>query len=522
MTSSGVRLNELLVALSLATDLGLGQPSEHMLRSARLSMRLGERLGLAQQELATLYDVSILTYVGCPIFGNEAALLFGDDIDFRAHTFDIDFGGMTAMRYMLRRTRGGSLGPLRGAATLIATGGRGIVEQMANHCSATGLLARRLGLSDAVRAGVEQSYARWDGRGVPAHLAGKALALSARVAHVATTAEVIHRTAGIDEAVAVVTARSGTHFDPQVVAAVRSDPRSLFAGLENDTVEAVLDAEPVERAALTEEELDLALESIGDFCDLRCAYFAGHARGTADLVSAAAALLHLSQTDTRMARRAALVHDVGRIGVPGDVWGTPGPLSVRSWERVRMHPYYVERIFSRPEALRSVGLLAAAHHERMDGSGYHRGSGGALLSAPARLLGAADAYHAMTQPRPHRAALSPAEAARQLERDAQHGRFDRDVSAAVLAAVGVGPRRPRLAAPAGLTTREIEVLGLLSRGLPNKLIARQLAITPKTVGNHVEHIYAKLDVSSRAAAAMVAMQYGLVATGAAVERTGGG
>ncbi len=167
MTSSGVRLNEVLVALSLATDLGLGQPSDHMLRSARLGMRLGERLGLGRPELATLYDVSILTYVGCPIFGNEAALLFGDDIDFRAHTYDVDFGGRTAMTYMLRRTRAGSLGPVRGAATLLATGGRGVVEQMANHCSASGLLAQRLGLGDAVRAGVEQSYARWDGRGVP-------------------------------------------------------------------------------------------------------------------------------------------------------------------------------------------------------------------------------------------------------------------------------------------------------------------------------------------------------------------
>lgn len=512
MTSSGVRLNELLVALSLATDLGLGQPSEHMLRSARLSMRLGERLGLAQQDLATLYDVSILMYVGCPIYGNEAALLFGDDIDFRAHTYDVDFGGMTAMRYMLRRTRAGSLGPVRGAATLVATGGRGVVEQMANHCSATGLLARRLGLSDAVRAGVEQSYARWDGRGVPAHLRGESLALSARVSHVAGTCEVIHRTAGIDEAMAVVTARSGTHFDPQVVAAVRRDPRSLFAGLENDTVDAVLDAEPVERPPLTEQELDVALETIADFCDLRCAYFAGHARGTADLVSAAAALLNLPDRDTTMARRAALIHDVGRIGVPGAVWDTPGPLSVRNWERVRMHPYYVERIFSRPEPLRRVGLLAGTHHERMDGSGYHRGSSGVLLPAPARVLGVADAYHAMTQPRPHRAELSPSEAARQLENDVQQGKFDRDATAAVLAAAGVVTRRARVGAPAGLTPREVEVLGLLSRGLPNKSIARALAITPKTVGNHVEHIYAKLNVSSRAAAAMVAMQHGLVAT----------
>jgi HD-GYP domain-containing protein (c-di-GMP phosphodiesterase class II) len=515
MTSSEVRLSELLVALSLATDLGLGQPSEHMVRSARLSMRLGARLGLDSGELATLYDVSILTYVSCWVYGNEAALLFGDDIDFRAHTYDVDFGGMSAMMFMLRRAVGaGSSTTLRGmrnAATLLATGARGVVEQMATHCSAAGELARRLGLSDDVRAGVEQSYARWDGRGVPATLSGEAIALSARVSHLANTCEVVHRTAGIDEAVAVVTARSGTHFDPEIVDAVRRDPRPLFMNLADDTVDVVLGAEPVQRPPLTEAQLDVALEAIADFCDLRCAYFAGHARGTADLVSAAAARLAIPAGEATLARRAALVHDVGRLGVPGDVWDTPGRLSASNWERVRMHSYYVERIFSRPEPLRRVGLLAATHHERMDGSGYHRGSSGVLLSSSARLLAAADAYHAMTQPRPHRRAFSPAAAALELRSAARRGRFDPDASAAVLAAAGVVSPRARVGAPAGLTARETEVLGLLARGLANKSIARELSISPKTVGNHVEHIYAKLGVSNRAAAAMVAMQQGLLA-----------
>lgn len=516
MTSSGVRLNELLVAQSLATDLGLGQPSEHMVRSARLSMRLGGRLGLDQQELATLYDVSILTYVSCWVYGNEVALLFGDDIDFRARTYDVDFGGMSAMMFMLRRAAGAGAGSsridgLRNAATFLATGARGVVEQMATHCAAAGELARRLGLSDDVRAGVQQSYARWDGRGVPASLSGEAIALSARVSHLANTCEVVHRTAGIDQAVAVATARSGTHFDPAIVDALRRDPQSLFIDSADDTVDVVLGAEPTRRPPLTEEQLDLALEAIADFCDLRCPYFAGHARGTADLVSAAAARLGVPAAEATLARRAALVHDVGRVGVPADVWDTAGRLSARNWERVRMHSYYVERIFSRPEPLRRVGLLAATHHERMDGSGYHRGSSGVVLSVPARLLAAADAYHAMTQPRPHRPAMSPAEAALELRRDAQHGRFDPDATAAVLAAAGAVSPRPRVGPTVGLTARETEVLCLLARGLANKSIARQLTISPKTVGNHVEHIYTKLGVSNRAAAAMGAMQQGLLA-----------
>ena len=241
---------------------------------------------------------------------------------------------------------------------------------MATHCAAAGELARRLGLSDEVCAGVQQSYARWDGRGVPATLRGESIALSARISHLANTCEVVHRTAGIDGAVAVVTARSGTHFDPGMVDVVRRDPQSLFMNLENDTVDVVLGAEPVQRPELTEAQLDAALEAIGDFCDLRCAYFAGHARGTADRSGRRGAVGD-TRVEATLARRAALVHDVGRRRT-GRCGTTRADIGT-NWERVRMHSYYVERIFSRPEPLRRVGLLAATHHERMDGSGYHRG-----------------------------------------------------------------------------------------------------------------------------------------------------
>jgi HD-GYP domain-containing protein (c-di-GMP phosphodiesterase class II) len=512
MGDSGVRLTEVLVALSLATDLGFGQPVEHMLRSARISMRLGGRLGLASDELATLYDVSILTYVGCPVYGNEAATVFGDDIDFRSRVAEIDLAGFTAMVFMLRRAGAGTsaFNRARQAVGIMATGGRAVVEQMANHCSAAGEFADRLGLSAGVRAGIVQAYARWDGKGVPRDLAGDALALSARISHIAEACEVFQRTAGVERAVEMVRSRSGTHFDPKIAAAVEPDPEALFEGLADDTVDEILDAEPIERPPLTDDELDTVLEAIGDFCDLRCAYFAGHSRGTAELVEAAAALLNLPPAEATLARRAALVHDVGRFGVPGQVWDKPGPLTSSDRERMRMHVYYVERIFNRPEPLRRIGLLAATHHERMDGSGYHRGVGGTMLSTPARVLTAADAYHAMTQPRPHRVALTDSDAARELRREAAEGRLDHAATDAVLAAAGHAGSRSRAGGPAGLTARESDVLGLLAQGLPNKGIARQLGISPKTVGNHVERIYTKLGVSNRAGAAMQAMQHGLI------------
>lgn len=512
MSDSGVRLTELMVALSLGTDLGFDQPAEHMLRAARIGMRIGERLGLDGAALATLYDVSILGYVGCPVYGNDAAAVFGDDIDFRSKALEVDLAGFPAMAFMLRRAGAGTpaFNRVRQMMGLMATGGKGVMEQMANHCSAAGELADRLGLGPNVRAGVEQAYARWDGQGVPADLAGDALALSARISHIAKTSEVFERTAGVDAAVDMVRARSGTQFDPAIADVVTRDAAALFAGLDDHNVDEILDAEPVERPTLTDDELDLALEAVGDFCDLRCPYFAGHSRGTAELVGAAATHVQLAPAEARVARRAALVHDVGRFGVPGAVWDKKGPLTSSERERMRLHVYYVERMFSRPEPLRRIGAVAATHHERMDGSGYHRGVGGPMLGLPARLLAAADAYHAMTQPRPHRAALTEAAAAVELRRDADAGRLDPVAVDAVLAAAGHAPSRSRAGGPAGLTAREGDVLRLLAQGLPNKLIARELGISPKTAGNHIERIYTKLGVSNRAAAAMRAMQHGLV------------
>jgi len=512
MADSGVRLSDLLVAMSLVTDLGFGQPTEHMARSARIGMRLGERLGLDAAQMSTLYDVGLLTYVGCPTYGDDTARIFGEDIDFRANAVQQDLAGFPAMVFMLRRVGHGGSGVNRAVQTaaFMATGGRAVVEQMAAHCSAAGALADRLGLSPDVRAGIEQAYARWDGRGVPDTLSGAELSLAARISHVAEACEVFERTAGLDAAVDVVRSRIGTHFDPEIAKAVATDPESLFDRIGEDTVEAVVAAEPISRACLTDDELDSALEAIGDFCDLRCSFFAGHARGTADLVASAAELLRMPPADAQLAYRAALVHDVGRYGVDASVWARPGSLSASQREHLRMHVYFVERIFDRPEPLRRIGLLAATHHERMDGSGYHRGLGAAMLSAQARLLAVAHAYHAMLQPRPHREALTEADARYRLQVEATQGRLDPLSVDAVLAAAGHRPSQARTEGPMGLTARECEVLGLVAQGLPNKTIATRLGISPKTVSNHVEHLYAKLGVTNRAGAAMAAMHYGLV------------
>lgn len=510
MTSSGVRRSELLGAISLATDLGLGQPVEHMLRATRIGMRLGARLGLEPDELATLYDVSLLTYVGCPVYGDQTSAVFGDDIEFRARSYSVDLAGWPGQWFLLQRaaTTGAPATRLRRAGRAVA--GRRMVEQLAGQCGAAAVLADRLGLGEGTQRGLECAYARWDGHGVPSDARGDAIPLATRISQVAEACEVFARTVGPDVAAELVAERSGTQFDPEVVDALRADVGGILDDGDGDPWDEVMAAEPANRAPLTEDELDAALEAIGDFCDLRCRWFVGHARGTADLVVAAARTWGLPAAEVQLLRRAALVHDVGRFGVPATIWDSPEPLGRTALERVRLHPYYVERMFARPEPLRRIGQLAATHHERMDGLGYHRGLAGAMIAAPARLLGAADAYHAMTQARPHRPALEPDDAARQLRADADSGRLDPAAVDAVLAAAGHVGGRTRAGGPGGLTARETEVLGLVAAGHPNKVVARTLGISPKTVGNHVEHIYTKLGVTSRAAATLRAMELGVV------------
>jgi HD-GYP domain-containing protein (c-di-GMP phosphodiesterase class II) len=210
-------------------------------------------------------------------------------------------------------------------------------------------------------------------------------------------------------------------------------------------------------------------------------------------------------------RRAGFVHDLGRVAVHARIWQKPGPLTADEWEQVRLHPYHGERVLSRSPFLSALSPVAGAHHERLDGSGYHRGATAPELAFPARLLAAADAYHAMTEPRPHREALLPERAAQVLAEEANAGRLDPDAVAAVLEASG--ERVPRLEHPAGLTEREAEVVAMLARGLQTKQVAQTLGISVKTADRHIQNAYRKIGVSSRAAATLFAMEHGLVARG---------
>ncbi len=195
------------------------------------------------------------------------------------------------------------------------------------------------------------------------------------------------------------------------------------------------------------------------------------------------------------------------MSVPNSILDKPRGLNAAERERVRLHPYYTERVLARSAALAALAPLAGAHHERLDGSGYHRACRAPQLSSAARVLGAADAFHALTEERPQRPAFSAAQAAAMVREEAQRGRLDRE---AVECVIGVARGQPRLEVAATLTPREREILGQLARGSANKQIAAALEISEKTVGRHVEHVYEKLGVSTRTGAVMRALARGLL------------
>jgi HD-GYP domain-containing protein (c-di-GMP phosphodiesterase class II) len=508
----GLRLAELAAALSLASDLGLGQPMEHVLRSWRIAAGLGEELGLDASQRVSLYYVALLAWVGCVADTYEVATWFGDDIAFRADSYEVDLAGLPMLGFMLRHVGAGSpaLHRVRLATTLITTRGRAVERGLISHCISTAQLADRLGLGPDVREPLKQMFARWDGKGVPSGVAGEDLALSIRLVHVADIVEVYHSQHGIDAARAVARERRGKQFDPLIVDVFCDAVPKLLEDTDGEVdFIALIDDEPGLCTPLPEADIDNAMEAFADFTDLRSPYLSGHSRGVADLAAAAAGEVGLPQDDVVATRRAGLLHDLGRHGIPGTIWDKPGPLNNAERERVRLHTYYTERMLARPAALARLGAIAAAHHERLDGSGYHRALGAASLSMPGRLLAAADVYHAMTEPRAHRPALDAELAAKETRAEVRGGRLDAEAVDAVLVAAGHA-RRKRRSGPAGLTPREVEVLVLIARGASNRDVANSLGITPKTAGTHIERIYTKIGASSRSTAALFAMQHGLL------------
>jgi len=500
------RLLGLLGGLSVAMDLGTGSADDESLKRSLVAARFARSLGCSADEVSAAIYTALLQHLGCTAYSHELAHTFGDDITATRFAFLTD---LEDPRDLLRTwVPGVAAGAGRSRARVLATAviaGRKVdAAGPPATCEVARDAARRLGLPEPVREGVHSAITQWNGKGFPP-VKGDEIPLCSRIMQVASTAVMFELHAGRDTALDQVRQRAGSYLDPELVDAF--DPILLDGLDEEDAYDLVLDAEPDPVRWVEDEHLATVARTFGDLVDLKSPTLHGHSCAVGDLAYDAAMALHLDEAERL--RVAGYLHDLGRIAVSSRVWDKGGRLTANERDQVELHPHYSERILSRIPALRDVARLAGQHHERCDGSGYPRGLNAAATSLPARVLAAADSYRNLVEARPYRSALSPAEAATRLGDEVRRGRLDGDAVTAVLEAAGhrTGSRRPH---PAGLTERQVEVLRLLASGLSNREIAGRLVISSRTAERHVQDVYEKIGLNTRAGAALFAMEHGLV------------
>jgi HD-GYP domain-containing protein (c-di-GMP phosphodiesterase class II) len=505
---SGLRQAEIIMALSLATDLGTGRPMEWALSTAVLGVRFGEMLGLNDQQLREVYYLALLRFIGCTTDWETVIELFGDQGIEAGRAMDFINKGNPAevlgwaMRYM------GTHRPFPQRLGVVFSARAGLRRQSFSHCEVAERLAAELGLEEPIRMALWHMYEGWNGKGEPRQTKGEAISLPMRIVHLVHDVETYRRAYGHEAVLVMARQRAGSALDPGLVETFCQSAQQLLAGLDDTDWESALLAEPGDPHHFSDSEIDRALMAMADFTDMMSPHYACHSRNVASLAAAAARHYRLPESDVKTVERAGWLHDIGKVSVPPSIICKEGSLTKAEWERMRMHPYYTERVLARPEVFAQWGAIAATHHERLDGSGYHRGL--RTLSPAAHLLAAANRYQALIEARPHRDALTPEAAADELRRDARAGRLDGDAVKAVMAVAGHHTTPVKREQVAGLTERELEVLRLIVRGLSNRQMAHHLSLSEKTIGNHIMHIYEKIEVSTRAAATLFAMQHGLV------------
>jgi HD-GYP domain-containing protein (c-di-GMP phosphodiesterase class II) len=508
-----VRLADLLAGLSRLADLGYGLQAGEAVRSTALAATLAGSLDLSEGDVRACLYTALLLHVGCTGYAHETARIAGDEVAWNVaaeRTNLADPRDVLATFLPLVMRGRPPREQVRLAAFTLTRGRRFGLAYATASCEVGRDAARRLRLAAEVQRSVYRSHEWWNGKGAPDGLAGEDIPVAARVAQVTSTASLFDSIGGAELAVDAVRQRAGGLLDPEIARHFTDRAGELLGQVNgSDPRELVLAAEPRPVATVPGPRLVEAAAVFGDLADLKSPYTHGHASGVAALARDAGQRLGLSRADLEDLEVAALLHDVGRVAISNTVWEKPGRLTAHEWEQVRLHAYHSERILAGSGRLASLVPLVGGHHERCDGSGYHRGSTDTDLPMPCRVLAAADAYQAMTQRRPHRPALAPEQAEQELSDEARSGQQDADAISAVLAAAGHSAV-VRRELPAGLTPREVEVLGLVAVGCNNPQIAKRLVISRRTAEQHVQNIYRKIGVSSRAAAALFAMEHSLL------------
>jgi HD-GYP domain-containing protein (c-di-GMP phosphodiesterase class II) len=504
-------LGKILGALSLTTDLGAGVPFEKGLRTCLVASALAEAHDLEIADRRAVYFASLLRSLGCTAHASLFADMFDDDVALQRELKLFDLGDPAEVSAQTRRfadwagrERAEELSR-RFQREVPAHG----LELSSASCEVSAALGRRLALPAGAIAALDEVYERYDGQGFPLGRGGDDLTIASRIIHVAEQAVMGHYEAGVPGARRRVSRRARGQLDPDICAAFASGAEALLSPLDApDLLVAAVAAEPPPAARVPLADQERVSEAFATFADLKGRFLLGHSGHVAGLAGRAAEGAGYDRDACRAIRTSALLMDVGRVGVSSAIWDRPAQLGSVEWERVRLHSYWTERILGRCRTLNELAPLAPAHHERLDGSGYHRGARGMELSAGQRLLEAADVFAALTEPRPHRAAFSRSDAARVVQDEVREGRLDPEAACAVVEAAGLPHRRTSW--PNDLTDREVGVLRVLARGLTNRDIAEELVLSPRTVQHHLASVYDKIGVRSRAGAAVFAIEQGLV------------
>jgi len=516
--AKSLRLGEFVATLALAQDNAFGQPLESQLRSCLLATWISDAAGFDKEVRDNVYWVALLRYVGCTGHAHEVATVFGDEIAIRAQTLVHDAANPAEVMHdvVAFATAGRSDAEREQIIQVIQqTAHEWAVHNFKSGCEVADMLAQRLDFGPSVRDALRFTFERWNGNGFPAHARGEAIPLAMRIVHLSHDMEAIGRLFSPAKALDLARARRDQTYDPALADVFIEHGASWFERLDRiEPWDAVLELEPEPRRLLDGEAFENALTVAADFIDLKSPYMAGHSRRCAQVSADAARVLGLAEDAVATVRRAALVHDFGTTGVSNSILDKRGPLTRAEFDRVEHHPMLTEQMLRRSAALAELNPVASAHHEKCDGSGYHRRVHVEFADPGACVLAATEIYVGMTTERADRARFTGEDAAAELRRLAAQGVLDLRAANAVLAAAGhdekmePAPARPQY--PGGLSPREVDVLRLAARGLTTQEIGDRLFISPKTADHHIQHIYNKIDVSTRAAAALWAMQNAVV------------
>ena len=420
---TGVRLAHVVGALSHALDLTEGQPAGHSVRTALIGMRLAECLGLPERERSDLFYALLLKDLGCSSNASRLAALFGSDDHLLKYSHKLTDWTQTsdAARFAYRHSLPGHSRLARAwHSLLLGTRARDIGRDMiATRCERGADIAGMLGLPPGTADAIRGLDEHWDGNGMPMGLSGTAIPMLARIAGLSQTVEVFARSFDVRTAYEMARARSGRWFDPVLVDALCTFEfdAGFWATLSGaDSLEALAAVEPADRVVHADESrLDMVAEGFAKVIDAKSPFTSRHSQNVAFLASRTAAEMGLPHREIRTLRRAALLHDIGKLGVSNRILDKPSALDPVEMEAMRQHTRHTFDILRHVSRFRQFAAMAAAHHERLDGSGYHLGLRGDELDTSARILAVADCTEAMCADRPYRSGLGLDEALRRLD-----------------------------------------------------------------------------------------------------------